>query len=68
MVKQYEVSAATAEQIRLEYDKGDTTTILAKRYGISKATVTRNIRRVGGTIRKRTDVKPQRGLLAWLYS
>jgi len=66
--KQYEVSATTAEQLRLDYEKGATTTILAKRYGISKATVARNIRRVGGEMRTRTDLKPQRGLLAWLYS
>jgi len=68
MGNQYQISETMAEQLRVEYENGDNTTVLAKRYGISKATVTRNIRRVGGTLRKRSDAKPQRGLLGWLES
>ena len=68
MPKTYEVSIELANQLRVEYDQGATTTILAKRHKLSKATVARNIRRAGGTIRTRPDLKPVRGLLGWLYS
>jgi Mor family transcriptional regulator len=66
--KSYEVSESLAQQLRVEYENGDNSTVLAKRYGISKATVARNIRRVGGEMRTRTDLNPHRGLLGWLNS
>jgi hypothetical protein len=66
--KPFSVSKDLANQLRIEYERGDNTAILSKRYGITKATVARNIRRVGGEIRNPSDPKPRRGLLGWLDS
>lgn len=67
--KKFVVSEDLANQIRKEYERGDSTPTLARRYGLTKATVARNIRRVGGELRVRTVMPPppqQQGLLAWL--
>jgi len=70
MSKHFEISEPMARQWRREYENGDNTTVLAKRYKTTKATVARNIRRVGGELRPdyRRRTMPVKGLLGWINS
>jgi len=64
--KQYEVSMELAQTLKHEYNAGGTLTTLSTKHKLAKATVARNIRRAGGTIRPVGQRKVQTGLLGWL--